>query len=146
MKSSSITTFSISARLSPSAASADCCRWLSRPTTIPRANVAFTNLNGDVELDEFLRQAVDETRADAATRRIALIVPHPIAANHNGGQLQFGPRDGYLYMTVGDGGNIAPAGEPARKLDESAGQASQDQASGQGHAALHHSPLQSFRR
>jgi glucose/arabinose dehydrogenase len=83
-----------------------------------RFYIAFTNLNGDVELDEFMRQAGDETRADPATRRIVLIVPHPIAANHNGGQLQFGPRDGYLYTTVGDGGNISPAGEPARKLDD----------------------------
>ena len=68
-----------------------------------RFYVAFTNTNGDVELDEFLRQAS---------------VPHPIAANHNGGQLQFGPRDGYLYMSVGDGGNISPPGEPARRLDD----------------------------
>lgn len=32
-----------------------------------------------------------------------LTVPHPGAANHNGGMLAFG-RDGYLYVATGDGG------------------------------------------
>jgi glucose/arabinose dehydrogenase len=85
--------------------------------TSGRFYVAFTNTDGDVELDEFMRMAGDATRADPATRRIVLTVPHPGAANHNGGQLQFGP-DGFLYMSVGDGGNLSPPGEPARRLDD----------------------------
>jgi hypothetical protein len=83
-----------------------------------RLYVAFTNANGHVELDEFIRKAGDPTRANPASRRIVLIIPHPGAANHNGGQLQFGPRDGLLYMSVGDGGNLTPPGEPARNLDD----------------------------
>ena len=43
--------------------------------------------------------------ADVATRRPVLTITRPsaVAANHNGGQLQFG-RDGLLYISVGDGG------------------------------------------
>jgi glucose/arabinose dehydrogenase len=64
-----------------------------------------------------MRSATDETRADPTTRRKLLIIPHPGATNHNGGQLQFGPFSGLLYMSTGDGGNVLPPGEPARKLD-----------------------------
>jgi len=41
--------------------------------------------------------------ADSATETVLLTVPQPFA-NHNGGQLAFGP-DGYLYIGMGDGGS-----------------------------------------
>jgi glucose/arabinose dehydrogenase len=41
--------------------------------------------------------------ADARSERIILVVDQPFA-NHNGGQLAFGP-DGYLYIGLGDGGS-----------------------------------------
>jgi len=45
----------------------------------------------------------DPNVADASSASILLSIPHPVATNHNGGQLQFGP-NGYLYIGTGDGG------------------------------------------
>ncbi|MES1218684.1 MAG: PQQ-dependent sugar dehydrogenase, partial [Bacteroidota bacterium] len=50
----------------------------------------------------------DANIADPATERIVLTENHP-QANHNGGTLAFGP-DGYLYISIGDGGNADDAG------------------------------------
>jgi glucose/arabinose dehydrogenase len=81
-----------------------------------RFYVAFNNHTGDIELDEFKRSADSATRADRSSRRRVLTIRHRGASNHNGGQLQFGPRDGLLYMSTGDGGNLTPPGDPARNL------------------------------
>ena len=43
----------------------------------------------------------DTTEIGSITNIIT--IPHPTNANHNGGQLRFGP-DGYLYFATGDGG------------------------------------------
>lgn len=42
--------------------------------------------------------------AGAAASRTILRVTQP-AANHNGGSLAFGPKDGFLYLGMGDGGS-----------------------------------------
>lgn len=82
-----------------------------------RFYVAFTNNNGEVEIDEFLRMAGNAERADRMTRRVLLTIPHPGATNHNGGQLAFGS-DGFLYISIGDGaGGRSPTGENARDLN-----------------------------
>jgi glucose/arabinose dehydrogenase len=49
-----------------------------------------------------LTAAPDLQSADPGGERVLLTVPDPFA-NHNGGQLAFGP-DGYLYIGLGDGG------------------------------------------
>lgn len=44
--------------------------------------------------------------ADPASRTVVLTTPL-IYGNHNGGTVAFGP-DGFLYVTIGDGGSLAP--------------------------------------
>ena len=65
--------------------------------------------------------AGDANAADPASEEVILTVSQPFA-NHNGGQLAFGP-DGYLYIGMGDGGsggdplnNGQTSGTPLGKL------------------------------
>src|SRR5215510_4615192 len=58
---------------------------------------------GDIRVDEFRVSASDPDRADPATRRPLLAIDHSVFANHNGGQLAYGP-DGMLWIGTGDGG------------------------------------------
>jgi glucose/arabinose dehydrogenase len=51
---------------------------------------------------------------DMTSERVILEVPQPFA-NHNGGQLAFGP-DGYLYWGLGDGGSEGDPQENGQKL------------------------------
>jgi cysteine-rich repeat protein len=66
--------------------------------------VSYTNTSGDLVLARYEVDALDPGLADVSTRQELLVVAHPGAANHNGGQIQFGP-DGYLYWGMGDGGS-----------------------------------------
>jgi glucose/arabinose dehydrogenase len=58
-------------------------------------------------LARYQASATDPSVADPTTATILLSIPHPYT-NHNAGMLEFG-RDGYLYMSTGDGGN---SGDP----------------------------------
>jgi glucose/arabinose dehydrogenase len=46
----------------------------------------------------------DPMKADKGSEQIILHQNHPYF-NHNGGTVAFGPMDGYLYLSIGDGGN-----------------------------------------
>src|SRR5262245_19175302 len=67
--------------------------------------VDYTNRNGigNTVIARYQTRADDPNRADLSSGWILLTVPQPFT-NHNGGQLQFGP-DGYLYISLGDGGS-----------------------------------------
>lgn len=71
-----------------------------------RFYVNYTDNSGDTRVVEYRARRGAPNRA--GQRRPVLRVRQP-AANHNGGQLQFGP-DGLLYIGMGDGGG---SGDPA---------------------------------
>jgi len=61
----------------------------------------YVNNAGNVEIDEFHRRGA--TRAAPATQRRVIEIPHPVNANHNGGQMQF--LGNLLFFATGDGGS-----------------------------------------
>jgi glucose/arabinose dehydrogenase len=54
--------------------------------------------------------------ADPGSEQVVLKVSQPYS-NHNGGQLAFGPNDGYLYIGMGDGGS---GGDPENRAQNPA--------------------------
>ncbi len=69
--------------------------------------VNYTDRAGDTVVARYEVSQMDPNRADEGSELVILTVNQPYA-NHNGGQIQFGP-DGYLYIGMGDGGS---AGDP----------------------------------
>ncbi|QXQ94938.1 sorbosone dehydrogenase family protein [Streptomyces sp. WY228] len=74
--------------------------------------ISFTDLEGTSTIDEF---AVEDGQLQPDTRRTVLTQTQPYA-NHNGGDIKFGP-DGYLYIAFGDGGSGGDPHGNGQKLD-----------------------------
>lgn len=65
--------------------------------------VNYTDQEGMTHVVNYSVSADDPNLADPASARELLTINQPYA-NHNGGHMSFGP-DGYLYISVGDGGS-----------------------------------------
>ena len=76
--------------------------------------VDYTDTNGDTRVVEY------QAGGPAPVRRRELLFVDQPYANHNGGQLAFGP-DGRLYVGMGDGGGGGDPENRAQNLDEKLG-------------------------
>ncbi|MEZ5359369.1 MAG: PQQ-dependent sugar dehydrogenase [Candidatus Zixiibacteriota bacterium] len=65
--------------------------------------VNYTNIVGALVIARFEVTDLSLDFADASSEEILLTIAEP-ESNHNGGTIFFGPNDGYLYVSLGDGG------------------------------------------
>lgn len=74
--------------------------------------IDYTDTAGDTVVARYSVSG-DPNVADAGSATTLLTVDQPFA-NHNGGDLHFGPADGYLYISLGDGGAFCDPGDEAQ--------------------------------
>jgi len=91
--------------------------FLPEYSTNRRFYVSYTRTgDGASVIAEYKASAVNPNLGDTATERVLLVVAQPFA-NHNGGMIEFGP-DGYLYISLGDGGSANDPGNRAQNINE----------------------------
>jgi glucose/arabinose dehydrogenase len=76
--------------------------------------VNYTDVRGDTVVARY-HVSSDPNVADPESGTVLLTIDQPYA-NHNGGQLHFGP-DGYLYIGMGDGGSAGDPQNNGQRLD-----------------------------
>ncbi|QDU84834.1 Soluble aldose sugar dehydrogenase YliI precursor [Planctomycetes bacterium Pla163] len=77
--------------------------------------VTYTDSQGRLVLSRFTRSVTNRNQADTASEVVLLRLDQPFLV-HKGADLDFGP-DGYLYMTVGDGGGSGDGTCRPQELD-----------------------------
>ncbi|MDQ3103492.1 MAG: PQQ-dependent sugar dehydrogenase [Actinomycetota bacterium] len=77
-----------------------------------RFYVYFTDREGDIRISQGRASNGHEARAKPSLRDV-IAIPHATFANHNGGQVSFGP-DGNLWVGTGDGGGACDPFESAQ--------------------------------
>jgi glucose/arabinose dehydrogenase len=82
--------------------------------TSKRFYVDYTDASGNTQLVRYLVSG-DPDRADSLSATTILSVTQPYS-NHNGGWIAFGP-DGYLYMSLGDGGSGGDPEDRAQNIN-----------------------------
>ena len=83
--------------------------------TDPRIFVNYTNQAGDTLIASLALAEGEPNEFDLDTHREILFVSQPFA-NHNGGGVVFGP-DGFLYLSLGDGGSGGDPQGNGQRLD-----------------------------
>jgi glucose/arabinose dehydrogenase len=78
-----------------------------------RFYVNYTRSDGDIVVREYRRSSGSIGSADPNSGRTVLTVEHSLHNNHNGGLVTFGP-DGYLWVSLGDGGG---SGDPENNAE-----------------------------
>jgi glucose/arabinose dehydrogenase len=73
--------------------------------------VYYTNASNNLEVARYQVGSGNDSinLARPSSKKIVITIPHPSYTNHNGGTLRFG-KDGYLYLSTGDGGS---GGDPS---------------------------------
>jgi hypothetical protein len=82
--------------------------------------IFYTDINGDIVVARYLRDAANQDLADPSSAVSLLTIAHRSFTNDNGGMLAFGP-DQCLYVGIGDGGGTGDPGNNGQNPNQRLG-------------------------